>query len=96
MSSSEDDAEVTQSEQIPLEYPVETADSEKVESRDNDESEEDFEVPARKGPGRPRKYPPGTTNYDMLKARRAIQEQTAVVPMKEYGLRGRRVGESCE
>jgi hypothetical protein len=48
------------------------------------------EVPVKRGRGRPRKYPPGTTAYDMLKARRAVEAQQVVIPMKEYGLRLRR------
>ena len=50
----------------------------------------DSEMPIRRGRGRPRKYPPGTTAYDMLKARRAVESQQVVIPMKEYGLRLRR------
>jgi hypothetical protein len=43
----------------------------------------------KRGRGRPRKYPVGTTNYDALKARRIV-DPNAVISVKEYSFRSRR------
>ena len=82
--SSVDDLEVPDEVQVnSTEYPT-------VSGASSDETE-NVEPTIKRGRGRPRKYPVGTTPSEVLRAKRAVVDPQVVIPIKEYSFRSRRV-----
>lgn len=76
--------------EVPDEVAVNSTEHPTLSSGSSDETE-NVEPTIKRGRGRPRKYPVGTTPSDMLRAKRAVVDPQVVIAVKEYSFRSRRV-----